>query len=124
METDTLPLVERSAVWAVRASDLAHKPRGARSHGDEFFRRCRMQCHGRVEIGLFGAHFYGNSQKLRHLAGILAENMHAEDAVCRAIGDDLHQDFLPPPGEGRLQGAEVRQINIDALKLRPRVHLG
>ncbi len=85
METDTLPLAEQSAIRPLRAGDLPLEPRGARSHGDEFFRRGWMQRHGRVEIGLFGAHFHGNSQKLRHFARILAENMHAEDAVCCAI---------------------------------------
>ena len=57
-----------------------------------------MQGHRRVEIGFFGAHFDGNSQNLRHFAGVLAKDMHAKHAVGDAINDDLHQHRLRPPG--------------------------
>jgi hypothetical protein len=99
METDRLPLAERSAVRAFRAGNLPLEPRGARFHGDEFFRRCRMQRHGRVEIGLFGADLYGNSQKLGQFARILTKNMHAEDAVCHAITarEAIHLTFAGNP---------------------------
>jgi hypothetical protein len=59
-DAKTLSFTKRPAVWTFRPRDLPHKTRGACAHGNELFRRCRMEGHGRVKIGLFGTHFYGN----------------------------------------------------------------
>src|SRR5579883_632733 len=115
---------ERPRIEALRARDFPLEASGARPHGDELLRRGRVQGHGRVEVGLAGSHFDGNSQQLRHFGRILAEDMDAKDAIGQAINDNLHHDFFRPPGKRCFQGTEVRHVNIDAIEDRARLRLG
>ena len=67
-----------------------------------------MQRHRRVEIGLPAAHSHRNSNKLRHLARIVPENVHAEHLIRGTVDDDFHHHFFFAAGERRFQRPEMR----------------
>ena len=77
-----------------------------------------MDRHSGVEIRLLGSHFHGDPQELRHLAGVVAENMDAEHSVRLTIDDDLHEGLFGPARHIRLQRPKTRRVNIDAGKIR------
>jgi len=62
-----------------------------------------MQRHGCVEIGLFRAHFDGNAQNLRHFTGVLAEDMHAQDAIVTP-STTIFIKVSPPPESAAFKG--------------------
>src|SRR5205823_4738436 len=53
---------ERIAIRAFWPCDLPLETSGACAHRNQLLRCRRVQRHGRIEIGLLGAHSYGNRQ--------------------------------------------------------------
>ena len=64
--------------------------------------------HGGVEIGFLRAQLDRDGQQLRHFAGVVAEDMHAEHAVGLAVDDDLHdRTFSPRPDSVAFSGRKL-----------------
>ena len=53
------------------------------------FSGCRVDGDGVVEIGLTGAHFYGDGEALDDLVGALTDDVNANDLFFRSLNDEL-----------------------------------
>lgn len=53
-----------------------------------------MHRHGRVEISFRRAHFDGDAKKLRHLPGIVAEDVNAQNFIGLSVHNDFHPRFV------------------------------
>jgi hypothetical protein len=56
-----------------------------------------MDSHGPVEIILGAAGLQRNAEQLRHLAGIVAENMGADNLAAGSIDEQLHDHLFGRP---------------------------
>src|SRR5260221_7835613 len=66
-----------------------------------------------IELRLGRPDLCGDGDALDLLAGVGPDHVGAEDALARAVDDQLHEDTLLLLGERELQGAEVRLVDVD-----------
>ena len=69
-------------------------------------------------------HLHRDAEELRHLARVVAEDMHAEHLVGSPIDDDLHRTVFFAARERRLHRPEMRRVDVDHVEDLARFLLG
>ena len=86
----------------------------SRAHRHQFLGGRRVHGDGGVEVGLGRAHRHRHRDELDHFGRLVGEDMRADDAVVRAVDDQLHDRAVRRARHRRLQRPEVGLVDVDA----------
>ena len=98
--------------------------RNRRAHGDEFLGCGRVDCHGRVELLLGGAHLYGDAESLDDLRRVHPDHMGAQNNLALAVDHQLHQRALVAASHRVFHRLEIGLVDVELPALAPRFCLG
>src|SRR5207302_3511460 len=93
-------------------------------HRHEFLGRGGMNADRGIELRLRRVRPERHREPLDDLSGVRPDHVATEDAIGRAIDDELHERLLVPPREGMLERAKRRTIDVDCREIPSRLAFG